>query len=199
MPAYVCVRALGGKGEWAAAAAVLLLLGAAPIAARAAGAANPPKPAAAAPAAKPHEEPGKLQHLAPSAAASVLGRAVRGPGGHEVGRVIDVLVDQAGRPRAAVIDFGGFMGVGSRKIAVGWHLLHFTAGAIDKPITLELTPDQIKAAPEYRAGATPTIVAAPPAKPAAPETAAPAGPAKPKNPAPPPASAKPAAPPAETH
>jgi hypothetical protein len=125
-------------------------------------AAVPSAPAPAAPAGNPSDEPGKLRHLAPTEAASVLGRPVRGPDGHDVGRIVDVLVDQAGHPRAAVIDFGGFLGVGSRKVAVDWHLLHFTPGDTDKPTTLDLTTDQIKAAPEYKSGtANPTIVAAP--------------------------------------
>ena len=124
----------------------------------------PETPAAAPPATNAPEESSKLQHLAPAEAASVLGRPVRGPDGHDIGRTVDVLVDQAGHPRAAVIDFGGFMGVGSRKIAVDWHLLHFTPGDPDKPITLELTPDQIKAAPEYKPGSNPTVVTAAPGK-----------------------------------
>src|SRR6266849_2785320 len=37
----------------------------------------------------------------------------------------DVLVDRSGIVRAAVIDFGGFLGVGSRKIVVDWNALHF--------------------------------------------------------------------------
>lgn len=143
----------------------------------------PAAPAPLAPAPAPAEEAGKLRHLAPSEASSVLGRPVRGADGHDIGRIVDVLVDQAGHPRAAVIDFGGFMGVGSRKIAVDWHMLHFTGSEPDKPITLELTPDQIKAAPEYKPGSTPTVVTAPPAsKPA--ETAAPAARASPAPPAP---------------
>jgi hypothetical protein len=53
--------------------------------------------------------------------------------------------------RAAVIDFGGFLGVGSRKIAVAWDALRFgqVANKSDA-ITLELTKDQVKSAPEYR-------------------------------------------------
>lgn len=129
-------------------------------------AAEPAKPTQAAPASPPPadhaKEEGKLQHLAPTEAASVLGRPVHGEDGHDIGRIVDVLVDQAGHPRAAVIDFGGFMGVGSRKVAVDWHLLHFTPGDPDKPITLELTPDQIKATPEYKPGSNPTVVTAPP-------------------------------------
>ena len=51
------------------------------------------------------------------------------------------------------IDFGGFLGVGTRKIAVDWNALHFApAGSKDDRITLELTRDQVKAAPEYKDG-----------------------------------------------
>src|SRR5437660_448895 len=41
----------------------------------------------------------------------VLGKEVRSSAGENMGRVVDVLVDQAGHVRAAVIDFGGFLGV----------------------------------------------------------------------------------------
>jgi hypothetical protein len=55
--------------------------------------------------------------------------------------------------RAAIIDFGGFLGVGSRKIAVDWNALHFrAAGKPGAKITLEFTRDQVKAAPEYQEG-----------------------------------------------
>ncbi len=59
---------------------------------------------------------------------------------------------------AADIDFGGFLGVGSRKIAVDWKALHFVPAASSRyRIVLELTKDQVKPAPEYKEG-KPTIV-----------------------------------------
>jgi PRC-barrel domain len=81
----------------------------------------------------------------------VLGREVRSPANEDMGRIVDVIVDRAGAVRAAVIDFGGFLGVGSRKIVVDWNALHF-AHVADKgdSITLELTKDQVTAAPEYK-------------------------------------------------
>jgi hypothetical protein len=81
----------------------------------------------------------------------VLGREVRSPANEDMGHIVDVIVDRAGVVRAAVIDFGGFLGVGSRKIVVDWNALHFGRVA-DKTdsITLELTKDQVKAAPEYK-------------------------------------------------
>jgi hypothetical protein len=83
----------------------------------------------------------------------ILGRAVRSATGENMGRIVDVVVDRAGQVRAAVIDFGGFLGVGSRRIAIDWDALSFSPPE-DKSgrVTLEFTRDQVKAGPEYRAG-----------------------------------------------
>ena len=88
----------------------------------------------------------------------ILGRDVRSPANEDMGRIVDVIVDREGTVRAAVIDFGGFLGVGSRKIVVDWNALHFgrIANKGDS-ITLELTKDQVTAAPEYKEDA-PLIV-----------------------------------------
>lgn len=83
----------------------------------------------------------------------VLGREVRSANDENMGRIADVLVDRTGQVRAAIIDFGGFLGVGSRKIAVDWNALHFPSpGKPGARIALELTRDQVKAAPEYQEG-----------------------------------------------
>ena len=81
---------------------------------------------------------------------AILGHTVADPEGKEIGRLVDVLVGDQGQPQAAVIDFGGFMGVGNRKIAVEWSALHFAPTDPKHPITLDLTQDQIKAAPEIQ-------------------------------------------------
>jgi hypothetical protein len=81
-----------------------------------------------------------------------LGKEVLGGTGESLGRIVDVLVDQSGQVRAAVIDFGGFLGVGSRKIVVDWGALHFAPAHERDRITLDLTRDQVSGAPEYKAG-----------------------------------------------
>ena len=83
-------------------------------------------------------------------AQSVLGKEVRTTADESMGRIVDVVVDREGRVRAAVIDFGGFLGVGSRKIAVDWSALHFETNGKRDVVTSELTRDQVKAAPEYK-------------------------------------------------
>ena len=84
-------------------------------------------------------------------AQGVLGREVRSTADENMGRIVDVIVDRAGRVRAAIIDFGGFLGVGSRRIAVDWNAFRFRPDSAKRDvITLELTRDQVKAAPEYK-------------------------------------------------
>jgi hypothetical protein len=87
--------------------------------------------------------------MAPEDAEAILGQRVTGPDGKDVGRLVDVLVDANGQPQAAVIDFGGFMGVGNRKVAVHWSTLHFSPADPKRKVTLDMTQDQIKAAPEF--------------------------------------------------
>jgi PRC-barrel domain protein len=88
---------------------------------------------------------------------AVLGKDVRSSTDEDMGRLVDVVVDRNGQPRAAVIDFGGFLGVGSRKIAVDWTALNFARGAAKGVITVELTRDQLKATPEFKEG-SPVVV-----------------------------------------
>ena len=71
----------------------------------------------------------------------VLGKEVRSSAGENLGRIVDVLVDQAGQVRAAMIDFGGFLGVGNRRIVVDWAALHFASDDHDDWIILDLTRD----------------------------------------------------------
>jgi hypothetical protein len=83
----------------------------------------------------------------------ILGREVRSTADENMGRIVDVIVDRSAQVRAAIIDFGGFLGVGSRKIAVDWNALQFPAPTeAGTRITLQLTPDQVKSAPEYQEG-----------------------------------------------
>ena len=95
-------------------------------------------------------EPASVTVLGSRQAQSVLGREVRSSANENMGRIVDVIVDREGRVRAAVIDFGGFLGVGSRKIAVDWSALRFDLDEKRELVTLELTRDQVKAAPEYK-------------------------------------------------
>lgn len=92
---------------------------------------------------------------------TILGKNVRSSASEDMGRLVDVVVDRDGQALAAIIDFGGFLGVGSRKIAVDWKALQFSPGdPKGNTITLALTRDQVKAAPEYKDAAPVVILSA---------------------------------------
>jgi len=113
----------------------------------------------------------------PVSVMSILGKKVQSPKGEDLGRVVDVLADSGGRVRVAIIDFGGFLGVGDRKIAVDWPLLRFNPDRNDPSLLLSLSREKLKAAPEYKDDPRPKtlMVPEPAAAPAtAPAAAAPA-------------------------
>jgi hypothetical protein len=82
----------------------------------------------------------------------ILGKNVRSNAGEDMGQIVDVIVKRDGQVRAAVIDFGGFLGVGSRKIAVDWGALSFPPSGVIDHVIVNLTRDQVRLAPEYRPG-----------------------------------------------
>ena len=89
----------------------------------------------------------------------ILGTAVRSAANEDMGRVVDVIVDRSGIARAAVIDFGGFLGVGSRKVAVDWNAIRF-AGS--NGLSIDLTRDQVRTAPQYQDGKPIVVLGAAP-------------------------------------
>jgi hypothetical protein len=98
----------------------------------------------------PPAETARLQQFPHTDLFRILGKQLHSPSGQAMGRIVDLLVDETGQPRAAIIDFGGFLGVGSRKIAIDWHTLRFDPEGTKDVVVADLDRDQIKAAPEYK-------------------------------------------------
>ncbi len=87
---------------------------------------------------------------------SVLGRDVATAPDGDAGRIIDLLVDRDGTVRAAVVEFGGFLGIGTRKIAIEWPAFRFSGRAI----AVDVSREQVRAAPEYKSSEYPALVRA---------------------------------------
>ena len=66
-----------------------------------------------------------------------------------MGRIIDLLADRDSKVVAAVIEFGGFLGIGTRKIAVEWSALRIEADKSPVAI-LDVTREQLRVTPEYK-------------------------------------------------
>jgi PRC-barrel domain len=92
---------------------------------------------------------------------SVLGKKVQGTKGEDLGRLVDVLADDGGRVRAAVIEFGGFLGVGNRRIAVDWSLLRFHPEDESHALVLNVSVKTLQSVPEYKNSAHPQALTAP--------------------------------------
>ncbi len=88
---------------------------------------------------------------------AILGKNVRSRNGEDMGRIVDVIVNRDGQVRAAVIDFGGFLGVGSRKVAVDWSALRFEPSGKPDRISVDLSRNSVRLAPEYKEG-SPVVV-----------------------------------------
>lgn len=112
---------------------------------------------------------GAPPELTQADATGVLSRMVRDADGKEIGRIVDVVVDPAGQPRAIVVDVGGFMGVGARRVAVSWTSVHVPPpGAEDSRVSIDLTDAQVRSAPDYTDRSKPAVIVGPPTVPAAP-------------------------------
>jgi len=117
---------------------------------------------------------------------TLLGKPVQSANGDNFGRIVDVIVDRTGIMGAAIIDVGGFLGVGTRKIAVDWHVLHFPPnGGMDQPVA-DLARDQLQKAPAFTEGepvvligATDVASSASPASPPSAPASSPQAPATP--------------------
>ena len=129
---------------------------------------NPPSTAAP-PAPPSNPSPGTpAVVLDDQEVSTILGKSVRSNAGEDMGPIVDIIVSHDGQVRAAIIDFGGFLGIGMRKIAVDWRGLNFAPAGKPGSITVDLTRNQVRLAPEYKRGEPVVVVSA-----ASPERATP--------------------------
>ena len=120
--------------------------------------AAPSTPAATPPGTSPTGTPAVV--LDDQEVSGIVGKSVRSNADEDMGRIVDIIVNQDGHVRAAIIDFGGFLCIGTRKIAVDWRALKFSPAGKPGGITLELTRNQVRVAPEYKRG-EPLVVLGP--------------------------------------
>ncbi len=114
--------------------------------------------------AMPKPPPDNAKELPARQVMPLLGSKAQDLAGEDLGPVVDIVVDRGGRPRALVIDFGGFLGVGSRKIAIDWRLVHFRPENHDAPVLLHLDRAEVQAAPEFVPDVEPLRMLGPPLK-----------------------------------
>jgi len=81
-------------------------------------------------------------------AARVQGTAVTNPAGEDLGSIRDVVLDKYdGSVRYAVLEFGGFLGLGSKLFALPWELLRYDEGA--DAYVIEVRKELLSRAPGF--------------------------------------------------
>jgi len=76
---------------------------------------------------------------------SVLGIEVRTNAEQSVGRTVDLLVYRSGHVEAAIIEFGGFLGMGARKVAVAWPALRLETSGAQTLAVIGMSPEGLAA------------------------------------------------------
>lgn len=101
---------------------------------------------------------------------SLIDRSVIGEEKAVIGHVVDVLVDAKGQPAALVVDAGGILGMGNRRIAIAWERFALAGRKPKDALQLPMTEAQVKAAPAYDGSETVTVVRGAPEPPSIPDT-----------------------------
>lgn len=79
-----------------------------------------------------------------------IGTTVYGANDENVGSISDVVLSQDGNVEAVIMDVGGFLGVGSKSVAVGMDNLSFMSdGEGNHYLYTPFTQEQLEAQPEY--------------------------------------------------
>lgn len=83
----------------------------------------------------------------------LLGKTVYSINDDSVGTVDDVKVDADGKIQDVIIDFGGFLGIGTSQVAVGFEELTIlsTDGYADMRVYVDASKEQVQDRPQYKA------------------------------------------------
>jgi len=87
-------------------------------------------------------------------ASTLMGKEVYGPDNASIGQISDLVLEKEGATRVAIIDVGGFLGVGQKPVAIKFTDLKFAvpagADANSAPqITIAMTKEQLEGLPTF--------------------------------------------------
>lgn len=81
-------------------------------------------------------------------AQELIGADVKNAQNETVGEIESVHLDQSGMVSNVIVSVGGFLGLGSRDVALSWNDLQVAEGG--ESVTTTMTKDQLKSLPEYQ-------------------------------------------------
>jgi len=81
---------------------------------------------------------------------AVIGAKVRNDNRDSVGTVQDLYLDSSGNIKTVVLAVGGFLGIGSKDVAVKWSDLKQSRDGKSVVLTTSLNKDELKSMPDYK-------------------------------------------------
>ena len=82
-------------------------------------------------------------------ASDLIGTNVENAGGETIGEIEDVILGDAGQVEGVLVDVGGFLNVGERRVLLGWNELQIAANGGEVSATASYTADQLQGLPAY--------------------------------------------------
>lgn len=84
----------------------------------------------------------------------VNGTNVYNPAGEKLGSIDSLMIDKlSGKVRYAVMEFGGFLGIGTERYPLPWDTLKYDTGM--EGYVVSLSKEQLEGAPHYERDTTP--------------------------------------------
>jgi len=82
---------------------------------------------------------------------ALLGTKVKNSNNETVGSIDDVYIDKDGSIKMVIVSVGGFLGVGSKAVAVKWSDVEYGKDNDSLKLTTNLTKDQLKGMTDFTA------------------------------------------------
>jgi sporulation protein YlmC with PRC-barrel domain len=114
---------------------------------------TPTQPTSPAPAAAPADRTvstGDFNAKGDMAASALIGTKVRNANKESIGKIDDIYLDKDAKVTDVVVSVGGFLGVGSKDVAVKWSDLKLSRDDKSIVIMTSWTKDSLKAMPDYK-------------------------------------------------
>jgi len=86
-------------------------------------------------------------------ASTLIGKDVYAPDNQNIGEVGDLVLQEDGKTRAALIDVGGFLGIGEKRVTIPFDQIKMAAdgqNASEPRLTVDMTRQQLEQAPEWK-------------------------------------------------
>jgi sporulation protein YlmC with PRC-barrel domain len=84
-------------------------------------------------------------------ASALIGTDLKSSDGESAGRISDLIIDQNGKVEAVLVNTGGLLAMGEKRVAIDWKAIKRSASPDDQDLRVDMTRDDLQSAPGYEA------------------------------------------------